>query len=67
MVKAMNDVKKNNGPRFLEFETYRWCEHCGPNYDIDFGNRTKKEYEKWKFRDPLLRIVNQLKNSKILN
>jgi len=67
MVKAMNDINKNKGPRFLEFETYRWCEHCGPNYDTDFGYRTKEEYEKWKLRDPLIRIANQLKNSKIMS
>lgn len=41
------------GPQFLEFDTYRWREHCGPNYDNDIGYREEKEFLKWKEKDPL--------------
>lgn len=40
-------------PVFLEFPTYRWLEHCGPNFDNDIGYRSVSEFERWKERDPL--------------
>ena len=48
------------GPIFLEFSTYRWREHCGPNYDNEIGYRSVEEYEKWKDIDPLKRLKNEL-------
>jgi len=60
--RAISSVKKNNGPFFLEFFTYRWLEHCGPNYDNDIGYRTKKEFEKWKKKEPILRLRKKIKN-----
>ena len=51
--KAINFIKKGNGPVFIEFTTYRWLEHCGPNYDNDLGYRTTKEFETWKKRSIL--------------
>jgi pyruvate dehydrogenase E1 component alpha subunit len=41
---------------FLVFDTYRWREHCGPNYDNHIGYRTEAEYLEWKQRDPLERL-----------
>ena len=41
------------GPQFIEFNTYRWREHCGPNYDNDIGYRSEAEYLEWKEKDPL--------------
>ncbi|ABD08502.1 acetoin dehydrogenase (TPP-dependent) alpha chain [Rhodopseudomonas palustris HaA2] len=46
-------IRAGEGPRFYEFETYRWREHCGPNYDNDIGYRSAAEYEAWKLRDPV--------------
>ncbi|KPF99822.1 acetoin dehydrogenase [Rhodopseudomonas sp. AAP120] len=46
-------IRRGEGPRFYEFETYRWREHCGPNYDNDIGYRSIAEYEAWKLRDPV--------------
>ena len=60
MIQALKDVHKSREPRFLEFETYRWCEHCGPNYDFDSGYRTETEFNKWKLRDPLLKTGKKL-------
>ena len=38
---ALADIRAGGGPRFLEFSTYRWREHCGPFYDNDIGYRTE--------------------------
>jgi TPP-dependent pyruvate/acetoin dehydrogenase alpha subunit len=35
------------------FDTYRWREHCGPNFDNDIGYRTVEEFENWRARCPL--------------
>ncbi len=47
-------TRNGAGPQFLEFDTYRWREHCGPNYDNDIGYRTPQEFESWCARDPLV-------------
>lgn len=51
--KAVARARAGEGPSFLVFDTYRWLEHCGPNYDNDIGYRTQDEFETWKRRDPL--------------
>ena len=38
---------------FLEFQTYRWREHCGYQYDNDLGYRSNEEFEFWKKKDPI--------------
>jgi TPP-dependent pyruvate/acetoin dehydrogenase alpha subunit len=58
---AVKYIKNNNMPAFLELETFRWLEHCGPNGDDDLGYREKGELDKWLKRDP----VNSY-NSKII-
>ena len=50
---AVEEIRNGQGPYFLEFDTYRWREHCGPNYDNDIGYRTEAEYLEWKKRDPV--------------
>ena len=50
---AIDKAKSGAGPSFLEFSTYRWLEHCGPNYDNDIGYRTESEFLEWKLQDPL--------------
>lgn len=54
------DVRNAGGPRFYEFATYRWREHCGPLYDNDLGYRTLAEYEQWKTRDPIPLLTEML-------
>jgi len=51
--KALDTIHSGGGPCFLEFNTYRWLEHCGPGYDNDIGYRTEDEFQSWKQRDPL--------------
>jgi TPP-dependent pyruvate/acetoin dehydrogenase alpha subunit len=55
--RAVENIRQGGGPQFLEFSTYRWLEHCGPNYDNDLGYRTEAEFFAWKAREPLGRFV----------
>lgn len=57
---AISKIRKDSKPMFLEFTTYRWREHCGPNFDNDIGYRTIDEFELWKNKDPLKKTYNQL-------
>ncbi len=51
--KAVRKAREGGGPTFLELKTYRWREHCGPNFDNDLGYRTVEEYEEWRKLCPL--------------
>lgn len=53
--RALAEIRAGGGPRFLEFATYRWREHCGPLYDNDLGYRTEAEFLEWKSKDPVPR------------
>jgi pyruvate dehydrogenase E1 component alpha subunit len=50
---AVAAIRAGGGPVFLEFATYRWREHCGPNFDNDIGYRTENEFLAWRARDPI--------------
>ncbi len=50
---AVDLIGSDNGPVFLELPTYRWREHCGPNYDNDIGYRSEEEFLEWKQQDPI--------------
>ncbi len=58
--KKIQQIRETGVPQFMEFSTYRWREHCGPNYDNDIGYRTENEFEAWKKRDPLSLLRNSL-------
>lgn len=57
---AAERARRGEGPTFLEFKTYRWREHCGPNYDNDLGYRSEEEFEQWKKICPLSRLQSEL-------
>ena len=48
--KLKNFIKGQN-LSFVEIETYRYLEHCGPNNDDYLNYRPKKEIEYWKSID----------------
>jgi TPP-dependent pyruvate/acetoin dehydrogenase alpha subunit len=54
---AVATIRREQRPVFMEFFTYRWREHCGPNFDNDIGYRTEAEYQEWKRLDPIPRLV----------
>ena len=58
--KVISEIKSNSSPRFLEFETYRWREHCGPNYDNDIGYRTEEEFFEWEKKDPVELLASRI-------
>jgi pyruvate dehydrogenase E1 component alpha subunit len=57
---AIEFARAGNGPYFLEFSTYRWREHVGPNWDYDYGYRTKQEVDDWLERCPIKRATASL-------
>lgn len=50
---AYRSIRAGEGPVFLELSTYRWREHCGPNYDNDIGYRSLDEFDLWRANDPI--------------
>jgi len=54
---AKEAILAGKGPQFLEFDTYRWREHCGPNYDNDIGYREESEFLQWQKNDPLNKFL----------
>jgi pyruvate dehydrogenase E1 component alpha subunit len=57
---AVERIRNNQGPQFIEFSTYRWLEHCGVNYDNDIGYRTEQEYLNWREKEPIENLKNIL-------
>ena len=53
---ALGRIRSGGGPALLEFSTYRWREHCGPNYDNHIGYRTEDEFLRWQALCPLERL-----------
>ena len=62
MAEAFENVRNGHGPVFLEFSTYRWREHCGPNYDNELGYRDVKEFELRQSKDPLVALEDCLRD-----
>jgi pyruvate dehydrogenase E1 component alpha subunit len=53
---VINLARTAKKPVFIEYDTYRWLEHCGPNQDDHLGYRPQSEISKWKEQDPLLSL-----------
>lgn len=52
--RAIESVKKNGHPSFLHLKYYRYLEHVGVHEDFDSGYRSRKEFDEWYARDPVL-------------
>lgn len=52
---AVHRARAGNGPQFLELDTYRWREHCGPNFDDELNYRSEAEIAAGKAGDPVAR------------
>lgn len=63
---CINGIRSGQGPHFIELSTYRWREHCGPNFDNDIGYRTEEEYQQWKAKEPITRFEKKLLSEKIM-
>lgn len=60
--KAIARARMGEGPAFLEFSTYRWREHCGPNYDDDLGYRPAGELAAREELCPLKQLASVLRS-----
>lgn len=58
--RAVQKARGGGGPTVLEFATYRWREHCGPNFDTALGYRTEQELREWQQRCPIRRLQDRL-------
>jgi len=67
MENAVGHARQGLGPAYLEFDTYRWREHCGPNYDNNIGYRSEEEYLDWRKRCPITCFEEILKQEKVLS
>ena len=64
--KIIKEIRQKSEPRFIEFSTYRYLEHCGPFNDDNLQYRPKKELNKWNKKDPYINIKSILeKNIKL--
>ncbi len=55
MQEAVLRARNGEGPTLLVLDTYRWREHCGPEFDNHLGYRTEVEYQTWRVRCPIER------------
>jgi TPP-dependent pyruvate/acetoin dehydrogenase alpha subunit len=66
LCEGVEAIRQGGGPRFYEFDTYRWREHCGPLYDDELGYRPAGELEAWRNKDPIVRFSRTLLAEKVL-
>lgn len=52
---AIAAARAGQGPQFLELSTFRWREHCGPNFDHELNYRTAADIEAGLANDPIER------------
>lgn len=50
---AVARARNGEGATLLVLDTYRWREHCGPNFDDHLGYRSPEEWAAWRARDPV--------------
>ena len=60
---AREYMTANKKPVLLEFDTYRWLEHCGPNWDDHLGYRQDGELDQWMSRCPIEKIKKYLNDN----
>lgn len=63
---AIEAIHAGKGPQFIELSTYRFREHCGPNYDIQLGYRTQEELEYWESKCPIQYFKNKLLSENLI-
>lgn len=57
---AVDSARQGKGPQFIELRTYRWREHCGPNFDDDLNYRSVAEMEQGMKDCPVSRYSSRL-------
>ena len=64
---AIAYMDETSKPVLLEFTTYRWLEHCGPNWDNDLGYRKENELDDWMKKCPIEKLRKTLVGKEILS
>ena len=59
--KSRRMIIKNSMPILLEFDTYRYYEHCGPNDDDHLNYRNPREVKYWKKKFPMIYMQKKYK------
>ena len=63
---AVDFINGGSGPAFIKLNTYRYREHCGPNYDTDLDYRTLDEFNDWKAKCPVKMTQKKLMDENLL-
>jgi pyruvate dehydrogenase E1 component alpha subunit len=64
---AVQAARNGEGPQFLELNTWRWREHCGPDVDDHLCYRTPKTSTAWLARCPVQREAGYLMSLQLLD
>jgi pyruvate dehydrogenase E1 component alpha subunit len=64
-VHAIEAARAGHGPQFLEFCTFRWREHCGPNFDHELNYRAPENIKIGLSNCPIERYKEVLNNQGI--
>ncbi|MGW2373287.1 thiamine pyrophosphate-dependent dehydrogenase E1 component subunit alpha [Kitasatospora sp. NPDC001683] len=59
--RAVAHAREGHGPFLLELSTYRWRAHVGPDWDHDYGYRSKEEIDEWTAQCPIVRATAALR------
>lgn len=68
--KAVESCRKGKGPVFLEFMTYRYRGHVGPDdnvHGVHQDIRPKEEIERWLERDPIKKFEQYLESQNVIS
>lgn len=64
---AVDSARQGKGPQFIELSTYRWREHCGPDFDDHLGYRAVQEIENGLKDCPIVKFTTRLKQNSSLS
>ena len=67
LCEKLKEIMKIKQPIFIEVDTYRYLEHCGPNIDDHLNYRPKKERSFWLKKDPVILTENFLIKNKVIS
>jgi len=68
--RAVETCRGGNGPVFMEFMTYRYRGHVGPDDNIQGTHtdiRPAEEIEEWRHKDPILRLERHLLDNGVID
>lgn len=64
---AISLARSGFGPSLLQFNTYRFREHCGHNFDHQLGYRSEEEFIRWQKKCPVVNFEKKLIRQKLMN